>query len=197
MRRGVPDRLDLGQAVHQPLDRMVDGIERFPGAALAFRLAQAEIGKIAFELGRRDRVGAHFLDLQEQVGEPALDHLGIAEARIRRRDFLRQLGDLGFDLAERGRIALAEIDARELLAQRPDQGFQPRGHRLPGGGRLGVDLAAQRLEPLLDRRNGTVRRAVRSIFSASTRTSSASVASASPDATRFVMLRSSAIARSR
>ena len=87
-------------------------------------------------LGRRRRpqraraaVGAHLFEIHQQVGEPALDGIEMAEPRVGGIELFRQLGDAIFERAERELIALAELHAVEPLAQRADRAFQLRRHR--------------------------------------------------------------------
>jgi hypothetical protein len=70
----------------------------------------------------------HLLDVDQEVGEPALDGFQMAEPRVGDVEPLHQAGDAVFEVADRDIIAPRILNLLNLVGQRMDQRFQPRRH---------------------------------------------------------------------
>ena len=130
------------------------------GRAAVLRRGGAERGWCG--LGRRRAQAArpavaHLFEIDQQVGEAALDGFEMAEPGVGGVELLRQLGDAVLERAERKLIALAELHAVEPLAQRADRAFQLGRHgaaafhqrrdpRFELGERLGAAVGGGALE---------------------------------------------------
>ena len=100
--------------------------------------------------GRVAAAAAQLLDVNQQIGEPALDPFKQPEPRIRNIEPLDQTGDAVLEMRERGVIGMGELHPFELLDQAGQKLLQLARHRMPGFGR-GIDGAGERVDAVLQR----------------------------------------------
>ena len=128
LRRRMGAGFDRRETLHQPLERIVHGLERLVGALLAFDMRDVERFEIALErahirarsghrvrhvgrdlarhaLGGGDRLLARLAHLQGELLDAALDRAQVAGLVIRRIELVRDVQDLPFDMLECGLIA--------------------------------------------------------------------------------------------
>ena len=88
-------------------------------------------GRCGSRLGRRRAkpAASHLLEIDQQVGKPALDGFQMAEPGVGGVELLRKFGDAVLERAERKLIALAELHTVEPLAQSANRAFQLGRHR--------------------------------------------------------------------
>ena len=116
--------------------RAVDNLERVLG--LLFRLL--EVGEVARQhvhFGRQGAAGARevrhtlVLEVDEQLGEPALDRLEVIEPRVGGVELLDQLGDTVLEMADGRLVAAGELDPLNLVNQSLDDGLDLMRMLLP------------------------------------------------------------------
>ncbi len=138
------------------------------------------------------------LEMDQELGQPALDRFEMVETGVGGVELLDQLGDPILEMAERRLVAAVELNALDLVDQAGDHGLELARDV------LAVSIARfqrvrERGDPTLEAREHVAAAAVVaawSTLSASERTSSESFASASFEATCETMPRIATIAPS-
>ena len=146
------------------LDDAMNGFQRILRAAIA----ALDLGDIALDgvnghgLGCCGQSGRsarrpRLVDVNQEIGQAALDGLEIAETRVGGIEPFDQLRDAGFEMPKRGVIGMGELHPFKLLDESAQQLFELARHRVAGFGR-----SAQRigkcLETAFKRRNGATAR---------------------------------------
>ena len=88
-----------------------------------------DAGRVFFAQAAGVFVGADFFDVDQKIGEAALDGFEMAEARVGGVQPLHQRDDLILEMTGRDIVAARLLDLLDLVGQRLDQRFQPRRHR--------------------------------------------------------------------
>ena len=92
-------------------------------------LRSSTAGKASARRPEAWRVGAHILDMHQQVAQAPLDRLELAEPRFGSVQLLHQLDDAVLQMADRHVVAARGLQQLDLVGQRLHQRFQLRRHR--------------------------------------------------------------------
>ena len=138
--------LDHRQPIDHMAERAVDGFQRILGAAVGFRLAEADVGHLALDhvgdaaverlrragiavvFGQRDHGRMLVFEMAQDVLQRVLDPAEIAGAGFGRCfDPLQQIRHALFEMGEGRCVVVADRHAVEAVGQRPQRAFEMFG----------------------------------------------------------------------